>query len=262
MKGKMVLVAGIVCFMFLGAISSFAEGPKTNSSELGIGISSFTYQEPGVMKEEGTLLGVKGSYEHHNKLMLKAETEFGFGHMDYTGKTSIGTSLTMDGDDYKWELRGLVGYDFVCSATTLTPYTGIAYRYLNDTMGYVTDYERESNYYYSPIGLKINKKFANGWSGDITLECDILWGGQQVTHLSDIDPRYNDIENDQKCGYGYRISMKLQNKSGFGIEPYYKYWNIAQSDTAVFTVDGIPQFLLVEPQNNSQEIGIMFAMKF
>jgi hypothetical protein len=145
----------------------------------------------------------------------------------------------------------------------LTPYTGIAYRYLNDGLqGVPGGYERESNYYYSPIGLEINKEFANGWSWDTTLEYDIFWGGQQKSHLSQAMAGLSDVTNDQKDGYGYRISMKFQSKNGFGIEPYYRYWNIEQSDPAVVTYEGTPAAIGVEPKNNSQEVGIMFSKKF
>ncbi|MFH2069324.1 MAG: autotransporter outer membrane beta-barrel domain-containing protein [Candidatus Omnitrophota bacterium] len=259
---KKMVVAGVLCFTLLAAVRSFAEPPQVNAWELGIGVSGFTYDEPGLMKEEGVLVGLKASYAHRRKLMLKAEAEIGFGTVSYDGSTWGGDPVTADGGDYKWELRGLVGYDFVKGTVLLTPYTGIAYRYLNDQLSGVGAYERESNYYYSPIGLEINKEFANGWSWNTTLEYDIFWNGLQVSHLSDVDPGLNDIKNDQTDGYGYRISMKFQNKNGFGIEPYYRYWDIKQSDPAIVTYEGTPVGIGVEPKNNSREIGIMFSKKF
>jgi len=74
-------------------------------------------------------------------------------------------------DDYILEFRGLAGYDFpVSKASFLTPYAGIGYRYLNDdSSGKVAStgalgYERESNYIYSPIGVKFIADLKKGWS--------------------------------------------------------------------------------------------------
>jgi hypothetical protein len=158
------LLAITLCFTFVGMGSVLAqiELPK-HSWDLGTEISYIRYKEPSVMEEKGVMYGIVGSYAYRGELfklqrcMLKAEGKFAYGQVDYKN------SGTLDNiDDYILEFRGLGGYDFsILKASTLTPYVGIGYRYLNDDMSGMTTstgargYERESNYLYSPIGVEI-----------------------------------------------------------------------------------------------------------
>lgn len=267
MKKLIALLA--ICFMFVGIGSSFAKPLQLqmHTWEIGPEISHITYEEPDVMEEKGFMYGIAASYAYHNNLMLKAEGRFSFGDVDYTN------SGTMDNiDDYMWEFRGLAGYDFpVLKATIITPYIGFGYRYLNDDSSGMTSstgawgYERESNYYYSPIGIETITKLENGWFIGVTLEYDYFWKGIQKSHLSDVDPGLNNLENDQNDGYGLRGSIKFQKKVerlDYVIEPFVRYWDIKQSDNADVTYYGTYIGYGYEPKNNSTEFGIKFALKF
>lgn len=257
------LLAITLCFTFVGMGSVLAqvELPK-HTWELGTEISHITYKEPSVMREKGMMYGIVGAYTYHNKLMLKADGRFSYGQVDYKNSGTLNNI-----DDYILEFRGLGGYDFpVFTASTLTPYMGIGYRYLNDNdSGRVTStgawgYERESNYLYSPIGVEIITPLKNGWSVGATAEYDIFWWGKQKSHLGDV-PGYYDIENDQEKGYGIRGSIKVQKrlkKLDLVIEPYIRYWNIKDSKTTT-DPDGT---IWIEPKNNSTEIGCKLAVKF
>jgi len=220
-----------------------------------------------VMKENGWMYGIVGSYTYHDKLLLKAEGRLSYGWVDYSN------SGTMDDiDDYIWELRGLGGYDFsVLKASILTPYIGIGYRYLNDDMsGRVSStgaygYERESNYIYSPIGVRFITDLKNGWSFGAMAEYDIFWWGKQISHLSDVDPGYNDPKNRQTRGYGLRGSVELQKKVkkvDFAIEPFIRYWNIKESKHTDWTWYGVKIGEVYEPKNHSTEYGINLLVRF
>ncbi len=252
--------------MFVGVGSSFAEPLQIHSFELGPEISHITYEEPGVMEEKGIMYGISGSYTYHNNLMLKAEGKGSWGEVDYDGRTQDGTPLTIDNiDDYILEFRGLVGYDFpALKASILTPYIGFGYRYLNDDISFhPAGYERESNYYYSPIGLAVITDLENGWSIGTMFEYDYFWKGEQVSHSTDLGCS-NDLENEQEDGYGLRGSVKLQKKSkgmGFSIEPFIRYWDIDDSDIALTSCQGFI-FAGMEPENNSTEIGVKIAVVF
>lgn len=280
------LLALTICFIFAGVGSIFAEPLQEHTWELGTEISHITYDEPGVMKEKGMMYGFLGSYVYRgkpaalavfeewmfpsstaaNKWMFKAEGRFSFGQVDYKN------SGTLDNiDDYIWEFRGLAGYDFpVCEKSTLTPYIGIGYRYLNDDMsGMITStgalgYERESSYIYSPIGVEIITPLENDWSVGAMFEYDIFWKGKQKSHIGSLPGYSNDLENKQKNGYGFRGSIKLQKKGeklDFVIEPFIRYWNIKKSEDDYYSWYGIP-YVGWEPKNNSTEFGIKFAAKF
>jgi hypothetical protein len=264
------ILALAICFIFAGTGGALAEvALPRHSLEVGTEISYIKYEEPDIMEETGMMYGIVGSYAYHNNFMLKAEGKWSYGQVDYDGQLSDGTSYTIDNiDDYTLEFRGLGGYDFPVSETiTITPYIGFGYRYLNDDPSFdVYGYGRESNYYYSPIGVEITTPLKNDWSIGATVEYDYFWKGIQKSHLEDFLAGLDTLENDQNKGYGIRGSIKFQNKGekiGLVIEPYVRYWNIAKSKEATITYSGTPIGAVGwEPKNNSTEIGCKLAVKF
>lgn len=261
------LLAITLCFVFMGMGSAFAQVSRPKHSvDLGTEMSYIKYKEPKLMEEKGMMYGITGSYTYYNKFMLKAEGSFSYGQVDYRN------SGTLDNiDDYILEFRGLGGYDFsVFKASTLTPYMGIGYRYLNDDMRGVTSigahgYQRESNYLYSPIGIEIITPLKNDWSIGATIEYDLFLKGMQKSHLNDAVASLSDIDNDQNDGYGIRGSVKLQKKVknlDFVIEPFVRYWNIKKSEETVITYSGTIIGYGYEPKNNSLEIGCKLGIKF
>lgn len=257
----------LLLYVFLMPSSLFAENTNPNSLDVGGEISHIIYKEPGVMKESGLMYGINGAFTHHKKYMLKAEARAIFGQVDYKNSGTINNI-----DDFIIELRGLAGYDFMPDQQTrLTPYIGLATRYLNDAVGgKVTStgalgYDRESTYLYSPFGIEIMRELRNTWSVGAALEYDLFWRGWQKSHLSDVSLGYNDLENTQKNGYGLRASVKCQKELGsidLVIEPFIRYWNIKQSDTASITFTGVIMGYGYEPKNNSTEYGLKIGMKF
>ncbi len=258
----------LVLFFILGiTINSFAETLKEHTLEFGPEVYYFEYKEPGVMREKGAMLGADGSYSYHKNFMLKAEARFAYGQVDYKNSGTIDNI-----DDYTTELRGLGGYDFpIFHATYLTPYIGIGYRYLNDDLsGKVSStgavgYERESNYLYSPMGFETNTEFGNGWAVGLIAEYDYFWKGVQKSHLSDVDPGFNDVESDQNKGYGARGSVRIIKKGqelDLVFEPFVRYWNIKKSEEDVLTYAGTIFGFGYEPKNHTTEIGIKVALKF
>ena len=236
--------------------------------EIGTELSYIKYEEPDVMDETGTMFGIVGSYIYRDNGMFKAEGKWSYGQVDYDGQLQDGTPYTISGiDDYMLEIRGLAGYDFsVLKTITVTPYVGFGYRYLNDDTSIdAAGYERESNYFYSPIGIEAINNLKDGWSLGAKVEFDIFWAGIQKSHISDIAAGLNDIKNDQEDGYGVRGSIKIQkegDKIDFLIESFLKYWNIGESKTSDITYNGSYIGYGYEPKNNSIEIGGKLAVKF
>ena len=237
--------------------------------EIGTEISYIQYEETSMMKEKGIMYGIVSSYAYHHYFMSKAELKFAYGQLDYDGATWEGFPLTMTGiPNYMLEIRGLLGYDFVRKTITITPYLGIGFRWLNDNPQekYFGGYKRISNYLYIPIGLEVITNLGNGWSLGAAGEYDLLLRGEQRSCLSDIDPGFNNIENDQTKGYGVRGSIsiaKKYEKIGFLIEPYVKYWSISDSYANPITNYGVPiGYVVFEPKNNSTEMGCKLAVTF
>ena len=162
---KKILVLTL-CFAFAGIGTALAEVDlPTHSWDLGTSVSHIKYDEPDVMEEKGMMYGVMGSYTYRSGLMLRADGKWSWGEVDYKNSGTLD-----DIDDYILEFRGLCGYDFpMATVTIVTPYIGFGYRYLNDDFKGTTStgalgYERESNYYYSPIGIETITELDNDWS--------------------------------------------------------------------------------------------------
>ena len=237
--------------------------------QLGISLSYIKYEEPDLMEEKGFMFGFNAAYAYHQQAMLKAELGVSFGTVDYSSPISgeiNGIPNTMI------ELRGLAGYDFKVSASTLlTPYTGLGYRYLrDDSSGKVSNlgaagYLREANYFYSPIGLATYSVLNSTWSLDAALEYDLFWKGLQKSHLSDANLGFSDIENEQNSGYGLRAMFNLRyaiDNLTYVFGPFIRYWDIDDSEVEPVYRNGSLWGTGYEPANTSLEVGFNLAVLF
>jgi hypothetical protein len=87
-------------------------------------------------------------------------------------------------------------------------------------------------------------------------EFDLFLIGQQTSGI-DINGNGEPLKNTQHVGYGFRVSSKvskkIEDKFAVFLEPFVKYWNIANSDF----VDGY-----LEPKNNTVEYGVKIGITF
>jgi len=243
---------------------------RRTSFDIGLEVYSFKYKEPGVMEEEGVFCAVRLGYTSRDwvssspqesppdgGMMFRAEARLALGQVDYDGgsqdlQTGEISPLTVDNiDDFAIEGRLLLGADRLGGEMLNTLYTGIGYRYLNDDLSSAPGgYERESNYYYVPIGYEIDANLRADWSWVGRIEFDYLLWGLQRSHV------YPVLENRQNSGHGYRASIKLQKKSQdvmFVIEPFFRYWDIDKSEVEP---GGF------EPKNETTEYGIQLVWMF
>lgn len=278
--GKPIVLTMFLIFIFAGR--GFADTVEPYPHDLGIEIgletSHITYDEPNVMEQEGMMYGANISFTYrgwlpplslgNDKSMLRIEARGSYGQIDYT---SVSTGSIDDINDYMIEIRGLGGYSFFISErSVVTPYVGYGYRYLNDDMAGKTSttgaagYERESNYYYIPIGMEGITVFESGCSVRIKLEYDYFCHGIQRSLLGTL-PGYVDVKNNQGDGHGYRASVRFQRKGeriDFFIEPFIRYWSIEESENAYYNYYGIIPMVAVEPKNNSKEFGLNVAIEY
>ena len=276
---KVWACALMVTFILLFSTFSTAQSENTKSDksiprleirhiwEIGPEISYIEYREPDVMSEKGLMYGIDAAYSYHNGIMIKVTGRFSYGQVDYQNSATFNNI-----DDIIFEIRTLGGYDFKLSKSlTITPFIGLGYRYLRDDMAGRTSstgsngYLRESNYYYNPIGIEAVNVFNNGWSAGATIEYDYFWKGEQKSNFSTAGAGYNDVENDQNSGYGLRGSIMIKKQTArlfFAIEPFVRYWNIDQSEIENRTFYGIKDVAVLEPKNESTEIGVKFTIGF
>lgn len=238
-------------------------------------VSHYRYKEPGVMKNEGTLYGVVGSYTFFDR---KAVTHLGAedgngiswstmtiegrlsaGEVDYDGSFMDGTPLSTSGtDDLLLDIRLLWGRRWQPERFIQALYAGVGYRYLNDdSSGQIGGYERESNYLYVPVGARKDFELAGRWDLAVRGEFDVLLIGHQISRLSDADPTLPTVRNWQWPGFGAGLFADFMHKGrtvNVGLGPFLRYWWVDESDT---TDEGY-----FEPENNTLEYGLSFVVQF
>lgn len=291
MKKTTVLIL-IVIFLGLPAAPAqseniFSRSNEKSKLEFGTEVFYFNYKEPGIMEEDGAFYGIFGAYTFRDKLderiygdgaegsnktgMFKIEGRLDFGEVDYTSQN---TGSIDNIEDWIFEVRGLAGCDFYfgdAQSGRVTPYLGFAYRYLNDdSAGRVSTtghfgYERESNYYYVPVGIEIHREFAADWGATLNLEYDWFIQGKQRSHLGDAVTGLNTVENDQEKGYGLRASARITKYNpsvDFFVEPFIRYWDIDDSNVSAITFSGLIVGSGVEPANESYEAGLRLGLHY
>lgn len=275
MNIKQVIV--LICFTLIEATILIAEPAEEQSQsndflstiksqgwEIGTEFYSYDYEEPGFMEQKGSFWGIFGSYTNRGwiesgsdqKWMIKLEGQFASGETDYDGMLSDGTPQSVSNlDNHTYDLRLLIGPDYLNENNLSTIYLGLGYRHLfNDMMSETAyGYERESNYLYLPLGINSLNALEDDWSWGWGAEVDFLLYGKQNSNGV---PLLGDIENTQDSGYGLRASVKFQKhweKSDFTIEPFVRYWDIDESDI----VNGA-----IEPANETMEVGIRLCLLY
>ena len=266
---------------------------KTHEFEFGVERYSYLYRE-GVtnfqpIRFKGFYNGFVFSYTFRPvdvdslaeilKDMFRIEFRYATGRTDYTG------AGTWNGiKDYMYEIRGIVGHElFVSPTLQITPYIGLGYRYLNDglqaipartvdNIPFYSGYNRESRYCYIPVGVELHRQLDRGWGIGWGLEYDLWITGKQTSHFEDMVDAFgggagwDPMDNKQKSGFGLRGSLKVDKafpRMKLGIEPYYRYWKIKDSEVQSLTGPGAPNASSWwEPQNTTQEIGVKVGVKF
>jgi hypothetical protein len=252
-----------------------AESPTiktSNGNELGISVSSYSYEEPSLgMSNKGDKFGVNhlGAKTLNGEWFIKDDVRFAYGSVDY-----VGSGYQPSTPDWYLDARGLIGLDIQGGNAMYSPFIGIGYRYLfNDLRGYSSSgaigYRRESNYLYVPIGLTHRFKLDESAVLATTLEFDHLLSGRQVTHLSDLigHSGYSsapDVTNGQDSGFGLRADM-MYEMDDWAFGPFLNIWRIKESDAILkpITKNGSTAwYFFSEPENRTSEFGLRLKFMF
>lgn len=241
---------------------------EAHAFEIGVETYYMNYEEPGIMENEGWMYGVIGSYTYRKAIMARVEARLATGEVDYS---SVNTGSADNITDVAFETRGLLGYDLRRGSVLFTPYIGLGYRYLNDdSEGTVTTtgalgYERESNYYYTPIGLEMVVPLRDRWTMGLTGEYDHFWSGKQKSLLSGAVAGLSDIENDQDNGHGLRSTLSFKKRYGslaLNLGVFLRYWWVDDSEVVQVSQSGRLVAALREPENETYEAGLMLSLYF
>lgn len=234
--------------------------------EIGAQFSDYSYEEPSdglntKVNTDGSKYGLIASVSRsfNETWYAKGEGRFAYGKVDYEG-----SGTHENEEDFITEVRLLGGKDFLFNRFSISPQTGIGYRYLsNDGRGTTSTgakgYRRESQYIYLPIGFRnriaINDISRIHWG----LEYDQLLWGKQISELGDTSRYYGRLNNYQHSGYGFRGDIMYERNS-WSVGPFFNYWDISKSDdacsVAVYNGTRYVSCGWVEPDNNTTEFGI------
>ena len=242
----------------------------TDSFEIGVEGEKYSYREPLFAKLDGYGFGINGTYQFNidHSYFFRANVLADFLNVDYS---SDGTGSFNGQTDYEQDYRGMFGYNFKLGGNSgyLAPYFGVGFRVLFDagatdvtTTGAV-GYDRRSEYLYLPIGASYSFKAGN-WRLKPTAEYDLFIEGYQTTYLRDLGAD-NNLENHQGGGFGVRADFMVAppvDFYNFSFGPYFRYWNIAESDVQPIYFGGVEGGAGLEPKNNTFEAGIRTSIKF
>lgn len=228
--------------------------------EIGLMANSYRYEEPRLMTISGDKLGARISYTRVDASSRSGKLELiaAYGKLQY-----VGLGVINDVPDLSYDARMLIGRDFgVAPNLTLTPFSGLGYRYLfNDLRGKsstgAVGYRRESNYLYLPLGLSGRHTLDTSWTLDANIEFDFLLRGHQLSKLSDTGTGLTDFRNDQRRGNAWRASLMIE-KSGVSIGPWVTYWKIPDS-SPTYLANGSKA---VEPKNTTTEVGLEVRVRY
>jgi hypothetical protein len=243
-----------------------------DAQELGLTLSSYSYQEPS-LSVNFTAINYGLEYQ---KTSLLSDGRFLTVGIDYaTGTDQYSGSGTLSVPKYYYNGKIAVGADWAYRGGIISPYIGFGYRFLNQTGGGLTTstgtvmYDRQSTYFYIPVGLKQRSLSAGGGILESTLELDYLVLGNQFSGLSVMNnfgySDSNDVNNRQTSGYGLNASFMYKRPDGWSLGPYWKYWNISSSDLATRTYKyGGTSYTTspYEPANTTEEFGFKALYQF
>jgi hypothetical protein len=252
---------------------------KITQFEIGPELSHYTYEEPGVMKISGMMVGISGAVTRQAPQgigvvdFLRIEAEAARGSVDYSSKDGT----IKDIDDTIIEARALLGKEVYSSEKrVVTLSSGFGYRQLHDNGGgRVTSernpsyaYDRESNYSFIPVVLELSSLNSHGWGIGGKVEYDYFLSGMQESELTDANNEgytySDDLENRQHDGYGLHVSLTATKKfhaCSLLIEPFLRYWNVSASDEDLVEVNGVVVPYL-EPNNHTTQYGLKVALLF
>ncbi len=243
-----------------------------NSFDVGVQTIYLDYEEDNAkVKEKGVMFGIAGRYVFQGRdgFYFSSAMEINYGGLDYDGQTWAGTPVSGDTDDWIINCRGVTGFAvYENQALSVTPFTGLAYRYWYDDIKASGGYQREIQYLYVPVGVEVVGMLPHGWRVAISTEYDLFLCGRVKSYLSDADPGYNDPENDQDfaSGYGLRVSAvfkkRISRDRAISIEPFVRYWNIDKSDYATLTYYAAYAGKVYEPENTSTIYGLKVGIGF
>ncbi len=266
---RISFVTVVFVLIALAAPSRASELFPNSRFKLGYDGEYLFYDQPGLMHIKGFLHGGFGAWTGYftdNHLMVGLEGSILNGVLRYKGSTASGDSVKFNTENVFAEGRVLVGKGFDCGGIGVTPFTGFGVRNWYNRLEFSPGYSRNITHYYLPLGVNVAVRLKNDWSVGASLEGDVLLSGSVKTELSDAIPGIENPHTHQKFGNGcgLRLGTFAEYDFGgfsFGVEPYFRYWHFAKTDTDDIINAG-STVTLYEPENDFYQYGLRTYIAF
>jgi hypothetical protein len=121
------------------------------------------------------------------------------------------------------------------------------------------------------MGIETAFRLGKRWSLGLTGEYDLFWHGWQYSEFQEAGLAVVPIKNDQNDGWGARGSLAITQhfkRVDFTIAPFFRYWNIKQSDLGfqIINISGENPLYIAfpgfEPHNTTTEWGLKSGIGF
>ncbi len=252
---------------------------KEHQFELAPDVFYQTFKQTGddyALKRTGAFYGLYSSYNFRPLdaqdwpiNVFHIDVQGNYGQVDYDFKEDGKVESV---SNYIVEPRVWLGKDVDLNNVTVTPYTGVGYRWQYERLQnkFVDESDpdtemlnQQSQYVYIPLGAEFSVTPVLGWRIVFGGEYDFLVWGRVTHYLSDFDSSLPDIHSTLDKGNGLRGSIKLVKEGevvNFFVEPYFHYLNIKKSKEA--TAAGVTLSGLREDPNKTTEIGTRVGVQF
>jgi len=227
---------------------------------------SFFYEEPGLMKDTGTLYGVDGGFAlplNNKGLILIGTGYYVTGNTHYDGGTWGGDKLESNGHNTLFGIAPSIGFEIGKTGEhVFVPRAGLMLRTLNNKDEVAGSYTRDINQTFLTVGSDYGLLLGENSKLRFGAELQVLLAGTVRSKLSEVNSSYGDVENKQTQGSGVKLDMTYV-VGWLSLQAYYQSFNIAKSNASPLIRNGKASAGYVfEPENNTRLTGVSAGMSF
>jgi tetratricopeptide (TPR) repeat protein len=239
--------------------------------EIAFSYSQFDYKEdfqpPLKSTEMGWIPQVRLGYSYvaDDQIYFRAFGEFSLfdDHTDYDGSTMGGVPVKAETRNDFARLETNFGYTFKGSLpVSITPYTGLGYRYWKRDIGYNETY----SWWYLPVGVKflypLNQKFSVGLNASVNV---MFEGWMTISYKNDVLANTT-VQLGNRLGYLVELPLSWRPRVNwaFTVTPWYEYSEIGESpwEPLYYTNGTYTGFVVQEPSSRTNQYGIRLSTEY
>lgn len=241
----------------------------TQKLTLKLSTVDYHYEEPGLMSIHGRMYGFEGGWRNSFHLgnwtmpygvkanLLTGKNIYDGGVVHNNG---VVTPESAPSHDWIVDYEGFIGTALIDGEHhELDLGAGPGFWFLFNHIDGEGSYTRETMYVYLPVSLRYALRMSR-WKLTLGAQYDVFLYGHVHSALSELGNNYEDVNNNQSAGSGYRFTTGFEYAFGSWsllIDGFYKAWNIANSDSQ-FSAGAHWR----EPRNTTKMVGINAGVRF